>query len=214
MSVLATHSGQRTSKSNTTFGLYFSGYENVRATIHYLSIVHGLNHTGNTLVFAGGSAGGVGVFSTVDVVAAMLPTVRVLGAPVGGFPPEVFWSTIPGAKAPDQDVRTPAFAVNNALYDAILPLHCAKALGPADSYKCGVPHIAYPYLATPSFIIESITDIVVLCGFEGMPQKIADPAVWGEVTAYGRNATSMFESTVLRSRRDGLFAASCILHTG
>ena len=40
--------------------------------------------------------------------------------------------------------------------------------GPNMSYKCGVPHLAYPYLQTPSFIIESISDIVILCGFEGV----------------------------------------------
>lgn len=139
-------------------------------------------------MWSGGSAGGVGVFSTVDRVAASLPSVRVLGAPVGGFPPDVHWSTIKGASPPEEDVRTPAFAVNNALYDAVLPPTCAQALGPAQSYLCGVPHIAYQYLATPSFIMESITDVVVLCGFEGMPCKpiakaLLNPEVWAEMTA-------------------------------
>lgn len=135
-------SGQRTTNSTETFGLYFSGYNNVRAAVDYLTANYGLNHTGNTLVWAGGSAGGVGVFSSVDRVAASLPDVRVVGAPVGGFPPEVHWSTIHNATAPEEDLRTPAFAVNNALYDAVLPPTCAAALGPDKAFMCGVPHLA------------------------------------------------------------------------
>lgn len=212
------HSGQRTTKSNSTFGLYFAGYENVKATVKYLAINYGLNTTGNTLVWSGGSAGGVGVFSTVDLVASSLPDLRVVGAPVGGFPPDLHWSTIKGATPPEEDARTPAFAVNNALYDAVLPPLCAKALA-SESYKCGVPHLAYPYLSTPSFIMESITDIVIMCGFEGMPcsppqKALLNPDVWGEINAYGHNATAMFSETVLKSTRDGFFAPNCILHTG
>eukprot|EP00041_Stephanoeca_diplocostata_P015966 m.310015 g.310015 ORF g.310015 m.310015 type:complete len:107 (-) comp20207_c0_seq7:68-388(-) len=93
----------------------------VPGIIQYLSTNLALNQSGSTLVWSGGSAGGVGVFSTLDAVAAALPSVAVYGAPVGGFPPEVFWAVgnEPGAVAPEEDVRTPAFKVNNALYDVL-----------------------------------------------------------------------------------------------
>ena len=213
------HAGQRTTATNETFGLYFSGYHNVMATIDYLSAQYQLNETASTLVWSGGSAGGVGVFSTLDAVARQLPLVRVVGAPVGGFPPEIFWSTEKGANTPGEDVRTPAFAQNNALYDAVLPFTCAKALGAAEAYKCGVPSLAYPYLQTPTFILEAITDVVVTCGFEGMPCKpvakaLLNPDNWHRWDQYGHNATRMFQSTVGKNvQRDGLFAASCLLHT-
>jgi hypothetical protein len=41
----------------------------------------------------------------------------------------------------------------------------------------------------------------------------ADSATHAHVTD-GRNATKMFEATAMKSARDGLFAASCLLHTG
>jgi len=213
------HSGQRTEATEATFGLYFAGFHNVRATVQHLSLHYGLATKGNTLVWGGGSAGGVGVFTSLDAVAESLPGVRVVGAPIGGFPPDVAWSKIKGAAPPEEDVRTIAFQQNNALYDAFLPKRCVAALGPAESYKCGVPHLAYPFLATPSFIIESLTDVVVLCSFEGMPCKpipkaLLNPAVWGEMDRYAHNVTAMLEKTVLLSGRDGLFAASCLIHTG
>mgnify|MGYP001192617555 CR=1 FL=1 len=213
------HSGQRTEATNETFGLYFSGYHNVMASINYLSTNYNLNSTKSTLVWSGGSAGGVGVFSTLDAVASQLPDVRVVGAPVGGFPAEITWSTTKGSTPPSEDVRTSAFAKNNALFDAILPFTCAKTLGASESYKCGVPHIAYQYLQTPTFILEAITDVVITCGFEGMPCKpvwkaFLNPDNWHRWSEYGINATTMFSATVGKSQRDGLFAPSCLLHTG
>ena len=215
------HAGRRTAPGadNATWGLYFSGYHNIQATVQYLSNTYGMNTTGNTLVWSGGSAGGVGVFSTLDLVAASIPEVRVVGAPVGGFPPEVFWSTIKGSSSPAADVRDPAFKVNNELYDAVLPPTCAKALGPARSYQCGIPHVAYPYLQTPVFIIQAKTDVVVTCDFEGMPCKpvakaLFNPDNWHRWDEFGNNATNMLAETVMKSGRDGVFAASCLLHTG
>ena len=215
------HAGQRTSANNDTFGLYFSGYQNILATIDYLSTNYGLNSTGNTLVWSGGSAGGVGVFSTLDSVSLRLPNVRVVGAPVGGFPPEIYWSTTKGSHAPEEDVRTPAFKANNALYDGILPYTCANAMGSKESYKCAVPHIAYQYLQTPVMILESLTDVVISCAFEGMPcqpawKGLLNPDNWKRWGNYGVNASAMFQSTVGQDKRgkNGLFAPSCLLHTG
>ena len=150
------HAGQRTTATNETFGLYFSGFHTVMAAVGYLSSAYGLNSTGATLVWSGGSAGGVGVFSTVDHVAAALPAVRVVGAPVAGFPPPIHWYLGAGALPPSEDVRTPAFKQNVALFDSVLPPRCVAALGPR-GYECQVPSIAYSYLSTPLFMMQSLT---------------------------------------------------------
>ena len=215
------HAGQRTVANEATYGLYFAGFHNVMATVAYLSKMHGLATRGNTLIWGGGSAGGVGVFTSLDAVADTLRDagVRVVGAPIGGFPPDLSWSTIRGAEPPEEDLRTMAFQRNNALFDAFLPKRCVAALGEASSYKCGVPHLAYPYLATPTFVIQSLTDVVVLCDFEGMPCKpiakaLLNPEVWWNLDQYAHNATMMLDQTVFNNPRDGLFAASCLIHTG
>lgn len=59
-------------------------------------------------------------------------------------------------------------------------------------------------------------DVVVTCGFEGMPCKPVDKALlnpnnWKRWNDYGANATSMFTATVHAPH--GLFAPSCLLHT-
>ena len=213
------HAGQRITADNSTFGLYFSGYHNIVGALQHLSEKYALNTSGNTLVWGGGSAGGVGVFSTVDHVAALLPSLRVVGAPVGGFPPEIVWSIIKGSAPPSEDVRTPAFAVNNQLFNAVLPMACVSALGSELAYQCGVPHIAYPYLQTPSFIMEAKTDIVITCGFEGQPctppwKALLNPDNWHRWIEYGQNMTATMADTVMKSERDGLFAPSCLMHTG
>jgi hypothetical protein len=86
------HSGARTSATAETFGLWFSGHHTIAATLNHLSVHSSLNATASAMaaghkvqvVFSGGSAGGVGVFSNYEFVAESLPSANVLGAPVGG----------------------------------------------------------------------------------------------------------------------------------
>ena len=69
-------------------------------------------------------------------------------------------------------------------------------------YTCGVPHLAYPYLQTPAFIMESITDVVVLCGFEGMPCAPLDKAL---LVRQNRN----YFGTVSRGYSSAVTSALC-----
>ena len=213
------HTGMRTKATAETFGLYFSGFHIAMASIDYLAAHYGLNRTaGTSLVWSGGSAGGVGVFATVDHVAARLPGVRVLGAPVAGFPPDLNWYHGGGAVVPEEDVRTPAFAGHSKLFNMALAPKCASAMG-SDAWRCAVPHIVYPYLRTPMFVIQSLTDVVIMGGFEGVPphpSALLRPDVWAFINAYGTNATAMLTSTLLHGSKpaDGLFAPACLIHTG
>lgn len=214
------HSGQRSVASNASFGLRFAGFHNIMATVGHLAAAHGLNTSGNTLVWSGGSAGGVGVFTTVDHVADVLPVVRVVGAPVAGLPPDVEWAVdahVKGAAPPSEDVHTAAFPRINALWDAFLPTRCVAARGHSARDACGVPHVGYAYVATPLFVMQSLTDIVILCGFEGVPAKVSallHPSVARYIEDYAHNATALLTTTVEKSARDGLFAPSCLMHTG
>ena len=51
------HAGQQSTKSSETYNLYFSGFLNLMATVDYLATGFGMNTTGNTVVWSGGSAG-------------------------------------------------------------------------------------------------------------------------------------------------------------
>jgi hypothetical protein len=91
-------------------------------------------------------------------------------------------------------------------------------LGPLDeAYFCNVPNHLYGHLATPVFIIEAITDSVVMCGFEGLECTAAgllQPAAQEFVESYAANFTKSSARVGPDTPRDGLFAASCLMHTG
>ena len=128
--------------------------------------------------------------------------------------PEVEWFTGPFATAPPDDVRTAAFPRLTKLYASYLPRGCVAALGVDEAYKCELPHYSYPHLTVPVFIIEAITDSVVLGGFEGMAVKSLLTKGGAEYAAeYGANSSRNM-AIVLESERDGIFGASCLLHCG
>ena len=209
-------SGTRTTKSNETFGLYFSGHNNIEATVDYLSVHAGLNVSNNFVIFSGGSAGGVGAFLNYEYVQERLPSVKLVGAPVGGFPPALNWYTGKNSNVPEEDVRDSNFPYLTKLFDAYLPTNCRENIkgGEQNNWKCFVPRLAYPYYELPLFIMEAITDVVIMGGFEGMDHKIPraflNPDVWKWIKEYGVNATNNFKE--INTKRDGLFAPSCLIH--
>ena len=102
-----------------TFGLWFSGHRTVDALLDHLAATLGLNastapaappQNKTFLAFAGGSAGGLGVFANVDHVARRLPHATVVGVPIGGYVPAIAWFAGDAHHAPDNDVRDAAFA--------------------------------------------------------------------------------------------------------
>ena len=73
--------GQRTIASNKTWGMYFSGHRILAAVLANLNAQLG---AATSIVLSGESAGGIGVWSNVDWLAAKYPHARVVGAPIGG----------------------------------------------------------------------------------------------------------------------------------
>lgn len=205
-------SGARKSPSNETFNLWFNGHDTITAVFQDLAKSTSVNKTGSFVAFAGGSAGGLGVFINSDYVASILQSTLV-GVPIGGYVPNIEWYTGKGSSTPPVDVRDPAFMHHRKLYSAYLPENCFQKLGDSNGYKCLIPRHSYKYSNRPLFIIESLTDSVVLTGFEGVSE---DFLFWPEsaktfVSDYGKNASENF-GQVLNSTRDGMFAASCLLH--
>ena len=205
-------SGARRSASNETFHLWFNGHDTVTALFQDLAKKTTVNQTGSVVAFAGGSAGGLGVFINYDYVASTLRS-TVVGIPIGGYVPNIEWYTGIESSVPPVDVRDAAFIHHRKLYNAYLPENCLAKEGDSDGYKCLIPRHSYKYSERPLFIIESLTDSVVLTGFEGVPQDFIlwPPAVKQFVSGYGKNASANF-GQVLNSTRDGVFVASCLLH--
>lgn len=67
--------GRRPTTGDPALGWYFSGKTNVRAMLEALSAHYGLSDDdgGTRILFAGSSAGGVGVFVNADTIASLFP---------------------------------------------------------------------------------------------------------------------------------------------
>ena len=207
-------SGARTTNlSNDTFGLWFAGHHTVAATLEKLSAMTTLNSS-SFIAFAGGSAGGLGVFINVHYVQERLPHATVVGVPVGGYVPSIVWYTgVKNTGPPVVDVRDQAFVHHRQLYEAYLPKPCSVKLGMKQGYQCMIPRLSYPFTEQPMFVIEALTDSIVTTGFEAVPEDFLfyPQPVKTFLSEYGRNASSNF-AQVLHNSRDGVFAASCFLH--
>ena len=205
-----------------TFGLWISGHNSIEALIDDFSSTNRSGHNmampGSTVILSGGSAGGIGAFNNVDFVADKLPNSLVLGAPVGGFPPEVNWYTGKGSTVPDEDARDSSFWKNEAFWGSYQQEKCVAELSPVNETDlCTVPYRLYDHLKTPVFIVEAITDAVVMCGFEGLPCKPEDlllADVRDFIDDYAANFTQSAARLFTDTPRNGLFAASCLMHTG
>ena len=73
--------GRRTTASNQTWGMYFSGH-NILAAV--LDDLDAQLVAATSIVLSGESAGGIGVWPNVDWLAARYPNAHVVGAPIGG----------------------------------------------------------------------------------------------------------------------------------
>ena len=192
----------------------------VRGLIEHLAANAGIEKA-STVVFGGGSAGGIGTFYNLRHVEQRLAPsgVPVLGFPVGGFPPQIVNYAGKNAETPEENVTTAGFASHRTLYNATIDPVCGAFYGEEDAYKCMVPTLLYPHLKTPIFIAESIFDSVVSCGFAGLPcDKILftltskDVKAWLE--SYGANLTQNVQQQVVPKAGDGAFIPACFMHTG
>jgi hypothetical protein len=203
--------GARESPSN---GLWWSGHHSVAALADFIKS----SGQANEIILSGGSAGGIGVFNNVDFFKEHFEdSVMILGAPVGGFPPQLVWYTGPNATIPEEDGRDSNAVSLVDLYGAYLPKKCTDALAPSNQAPlCVYPYHVYDYVQTPVFIIEAFSDSVIMCDFSGLACDVADiqnPAAIAYVQDYASRFKTSAERVKARAPRDGLFAASCFMHT-
>jgi hypothetical protein len=125
------------------------------------------------------------------------------------------WYTGPGHVVPSEDARDDSAEHLVQLWQAYMNPHCVAGTDPGQAHRCILPHFLYRHLTVPLFIAESITDVVIMVGFEGVPADlnvVLDPLTVYFIEEYARNATANFRQ--LNSTRDGIFAPSCPMHCG
>ena len=141
--------------SNETFGFAFRGSRIVATTLTALVAHNGLGASGGQerLLFAGCSAGGRGVLTNLDAIAALAPP----NVQVQGLLDAAAWvdvqPIIPGMLSL-QEMTQDLFAFTQP------PIHagCAAQYAGADAWKCVWPSYLLPFLTTSYFMTASQFD--------------------------------------------------------
>jgi hypothetical protein len=210
------HMGTVTVASAATFDLVFSGQHVFEAALDALDAAGMAGAT--DILLTGESAGGIAVWPKLDATAARYPKARVTGAPVAGFYSYAFPYVGPNATPADGGLPsfTPAgLGELYALYKPSLDASCVAAF-PADPSPCLLSNNSLPFIATPVFVTESLSDSVQLTAHDNI--NAADRTLAPElayIAAWSANMSAALAPLLAAANpRSGAFAAACWLHTG
>lgn len=221
------HSGQVAEASNSTWGLYFAGHLIIRAALDLLDQPpYNLSHASEIIVH-GMSAGGIGVWMNVDYVADRYPKARVTASTIAGH---YFYATYytgpdhtdPGTMA---DFRQEAWPTTYKLYNAFVDEDCRKAQEAKGQSPgaCMLSNNSLSYIASDAFVIQALTDQVVLTGHDNWPEAhMYDPPEQAFMQQWYENMTVALQplltdhnqspkKSFLPARR-GVFGAACYTH--
>lgn len=206
--------GQRTAATSETFGVYFSGRLILEAVIDRLTRTAGLADA-NEIVLTGESAGGIGVWPSLDWLAEQYPAARVVGAPIAGF--YFYASPYTGPQHTTSghlvDFREAAWPSHFELWNSTVDADCAAAIEP---WRCLLANNSFPYVRSEAFIIESQTDQVVLEYHDWIPKQ-QDPNWSNDVLAYMKswknNMSIALAPAMDPSSPNGVFSPACFIHT-
>lgn len=216
------HSGQVTTPSDSTWGLYFSGFHVVTAMLDLLDRKHNL-HFASDIIVHGVSAGGIGVWMVVDYIKERYPKARVTAATVAGH---YFYATYydgpdhtnPGGMA---DFRAEAFPKTYDLYQAFVDRDCRHFMQSHQRSpgECMLSNNSMPFIQSDSFIIQALTDQTVLTGHDCWPQDhMYEAPEQAFMMDWYKNMTVALQPVFSQSGdlnpRRGAFAAACYTHGG
>jgi hypothetical protein len=216
--------GQRTSASDETWGLFFSGHGILEATLNELDAHYGLLDA-TEIILSGASAGGIGVWPNVDWIAERYPSARVSAVTIAGF--YFFASYYKGPHATDPggmaDFRKEALVSTYALYDAFVDKDCkeAKLVAGESPSECMLSNNSLPYTHVSAFVVQSETDEVVLTGHDCWPSDFMDrPMPSHFMKEWHANMTVALSPLMNEPApaagepyKFGVFAAACYIHT-
>lgn len=209
------HTGQVTSPSPSTWGLYFSGHLIFAAVVDALSATSSFDTTATDVVLSGASAGGIGVWPNVDYLAGRARGARVVAAPVAGFYFFAYPYTGPNHTSSTLADFTPAaWPATYALWAAFVDEDCAAGLR-STPWACLLSNYSFPYVSSGSFAVEAQTDQVVLTAHDWLPpQYIAQPPEAAYMAAWAANMSAALAPLMdLSSTKHGGFSPACFIHT-
>ena len=207
------HSGQRTSTSSDTFGLFFSGHLSFKAILDELDLKGFVNAT--EILVSGESAGGIGMWPNLDYTHIRYPAARVSGAPIAGFYFFAYPYIGPNASKPELANFSPQGIQNlYALYNAKVVSGCATAYA-SDPSPCMLGNYSFPYINADIFASEAQSDAVVLSAHDNI--NAADrylPPEYAYLTQWALNMSIALSPLLsINNLQHGVFTPACWTHT-
>ena len=216
-------SGDTWTGTRTSFdlsGLWFSGHNNIKATIDHLNKTTNFPEA-TDLFLVGESAGGIGVFNNADYFREkwISRSTNFKAAPMCGmyFPGDVvlYPEWLLGFDAPFNSL---ASAYLSSWYGSAHDESCMDATHIGDHHRCWDASYLYNYVDTRLFMVQnrydySISQDVLLCPYDHIKNNNTRTFIeqYGDITMKGLSDTVRGERGI--SKGDGLFSPSCSEHT-
>lgn len=211
------HSGQVTTPSEDTWGLYFAGHFIIEAILDEMDGFVNKLTDATEIIVLGASAGGIGTWMHVDHIAARYPQARVSGLTVAGH---YFYANYYTGPDSTTDMELSDFTEagwENAyhLYNAYVDESCKAAYEEASlsPFPCMLSSNSQPYVSSDVYVVQSQTDSVVLRYHDNWPEAhMSEEPEQAYMHDWHLNMTSAL-SPLQKSSKNGAFAAACYTHT-
>ncbi|EGD80161.1 hypothetical protein PTSG_10843 [Salpingoeca rosetta] len=151
------HSGNVTTPTASTWGLYFTGANVVRTVVEVLERDYKFKDA-TDVILTGQSAGGIGIWYHLDWLAQRVPHATVVGAPIAGFYFPAYPYTGPNHTSSDlADFRPQAWPGHYNLWNSVVDDSC-RAHFKHEPWLCMLSNVSYDFISTQVFVTEAQTD--------------------------------------------------------
>jgi hypothetical protein len=152
----------------------------------------------------------------LDGIAAAFPSARVTGLSIAGFYLPSYAYSGPKRLPPDSPSALADFSPEGwrhlyGLYNSSVSLACAAAMQ-AEPWLCMLAHYSWPFVSTPVFVVQPLTDSIVLGSHCAVPVQLLSevPQVASYVAAWQTNMSQALAGIAAAGR---VFAPKCMMHS-
>ena len=211
------HSGQVTTPTEKTWGLYFAGHFINEAILDEMDMFANKLIDATDIIILGASAGGIGTWMHLDYIAERYPQARVSGLTVAGHYFYANYYTGPDTTTDMElaDFTEEGWEYAYDLYNSFVDESCKVAYENANKSPsaCMISSYSQPYVMSDVYVVQSQTDSVVLRYHDNWPEDhMLDEPEQAYMREWHQNMTTSLDP-LLNSSRNGVFAAACYTHT-
>jgi O-palmitoleoyl-L-serine hydrolase len=198
-------------KASWKSSLSFLGSRVIPSLIADLKASHGLiDDVSTTVIYAGASAGGVGMYPNLDILSGtLLPSSNVVGVIDSGW----FMDSVPYVAQSCKDALHCSVEANIKLgmtaWSPSVDADCSKDKPADQQWQCMMGKYVEPYISTPIFVFEWQFDLAQLYhdGIEDNPSGAAATLTYAQTSS--ANLTKTFAAA---QRHHMFFSPSCYQH--